>query len=110
MTYVIGAAAGIAFGALVAFLKNIFIWKKYGEFDASSGVDPAQASQIYIRSMVSFAVNVGTLLIVFLLREKLPFSFVACIIGTAASLAILNRIFARRQVKSDPDQVGDGKK
>lgn len=109
MTYVIGAVAGVAFGALVAFLKNIFIWKKYGEFDASKGEDPARASEIYARSMVSFAVNVATLLVVFLLRDKLPFSFVACIIGTAAALATLNRIFARRQVKSDPDQVGDGK-
>ena len=110
MTYVIGALVGAAFGALVAFLKNIFIWKKYGEFDPSDGGDPAKASDIYIRSMVSFAVNVATLLVVFLLRDKMPFSFVACIIGTAAALATLNRIFARRQIKSDPDQVGDGKK
>ncbi len=100
MTYVAGAAAGLAFGALIAFLKYVFIWRKYTEKDETSGDYSAQASQIYIRSMVSYAVNIGALVLVFILRDRLPFDGIACLIGTAVSLGVLNRVFALRQGKN----------
>ena len=61
MNIVIGAIAGLAAGCIIGWLKNSLIWMKYlkktdNENPAEAGVNGA-----YIRSMISFGVNVLTL-------------------------------------------------
>lgn len=99
MTYVIGAIAGLVFGSIVGALKNRFIWGSYlhrKSEDAASG----EAGALYSRMLVSNIVNLVTLLIVFFLRNLVPFDGIALLIGTAVALTIMNRVLSMGQKKS----------
>lgn len=99
MTYVIGAIAGLVFGGIVGALKNRFIWGSYlhrESEDAASG----EAGALYSRMLVSNIVNLVTLLIVFFLRNLVPFDGIALLIGTAVALTIMNRVLSMGQKKS----------
>ena len=96
LNYVIGAVCGLAIGCAIGVLKNIFIWRGYTkEKDDGSGY--ANASQIYARALISYTVNILALIIVFLIRNVLPFSWVACIIALATGMAIMNIVTAARR-------------
>lgn len=95
MTYVIGAAAGILFGALVGILKNIILWKKYVNKKPDEH-DPDNASAVYGRMMVSNIINVATLVICFLVRDVVPFNWIAMICGAAVSLSVINIVLSAR--------------
>ena len=90
MTYVFGALAGLLWGALTAFV-NSRISKKAIEKNTTQAVLVGNFS----RTLIDF-VALGA---VFLLRNVLPFSFEAMLIGTAASLGLLTVFFAYRLSK-----------
>ena len=100
MTYVIGAVAGIIFGGIVGSLKSLIIWKKYGEADPSGDGYQAGESSIYARAMISYFVNILTLLAAFLVRNIVPFDGIAFLIATALTLALMNHAWALRQKKT----------
>ena len=95
MDYVIWAIAGLAIGCLIGYLKNIFIWKGYVSKD--SGASDHEQAQVYSRAMISYLVNIAALVIVFVLRNYLPFSWIACIIALATGMALMNIITAARR-------------
>ena len=88
MEYVLGAIAGVAFGALMSALKYALVWKAFLKPDKDGNV---KDSKIYSVMIFSNAINVAALLIVFLLRDIMPFNFAATIVATALSLSITNR-------------------
>ncbi len=90
MTYVIGAVVGILWGAVVAFL-NSRISKK--------AIEKNTAQAILAGNLSRSAIDIVALGAVFLLRNVLPFSFEATLIGTAASLGMLTVFFAYRLSK-----------
>ncbi len=90
MTYVIGAVVGILWGAVVAFL-NSRISKK--------AIEKNTAQAVLVANFTRTAIDIVALGVVFLLRNKLPFSFEATLIGTAASLGMLTVFFAYRLSK-----------
>ena len=100
MTYVIGAAAGLIFGGIIGVLKNLFIWHKYEMTGTSGDGDPANASSIYARAMISYFVNIVTLLAAFLVRNIVPFDGIAFLIATALALALFNHVWALKQKSS----------
>ncbi|MBP3384425.1 MAG: hypothetical protein J6M22_03065 [Firmicutes bacterium] len=100
MTYIIGAVAGLVFGGIIGSLKSLFIWKKYGEEDASGYGYQAGGNSIYARAMISYFVNILTLLAVFLVRNIVPFDGIAFLIATALTLALMNHVWALRQKKA----------
>ena len=53
----------------------------------------------YIRSMISFGVNVLTLAAAFFLRDVVPFHGIAFLIGTAAGLSVMNKVLSVQQKK-----------
>lgn len=85
MKYVIGAVAGLLWGALIAWV-NSRINKKAIEKNS----EKALLSANFTRTLV----DIAALAAVFLLRKVLPFSFEAAICGTAASLGLLTVYFA----------------
>lgn len=89
MIYVIGAIIGILFGVLTGLLKNLFLWKKYVNKKPRAGVSDSAAS-VYGRLFISNGINVIAILICFLMRNIVPFSWIALICGTAVSLSIAN--------------------
>ena len=96
MTYVIGAIAGLIFGGVVGTLKNRFIWGEYLIKDDSFN----EAAGLYGRMLASNIVNVVTLVIVFFLRNIVPFDGIAFLIGTAVALTLMNKVLAAGQKKS----------
>ena len=100
MTYIIGAVAGIIFGGTVGSLKSLVIWKKYGVEDTSGYGYQTSGNSIYARAMISYFVNILTLLAAFLVRNIVPFDGIAFLIATALTLAVMNHIWALKQKKA----------
>ena len=101
MEYVTGAVAGGIFGCLVGYLKYMFIWNKYAAADdAGNGDYSGEAAKLYSRAFISYAVNIAALIIVFVLRNCFPFSWVACIIAVAVALSVMNRVMALKAKKA----------
>lgn len=96
MTYVIGAIAGLIFGGIVGFIKNRFIWGSYLRRDDS---DEGEAGALYSRMLASNMINLATLVAAFFLRNIVPFDGIAFLIGTAAALALMNRLLQAGQKK-----------
>ena len=91
MTYLIAAIVGLAYGLIVAILKYIFLWKKL--------VDPkyyeaVKENQLIARMVISFVTNVVALLLVFFLRNVIPFNFAVTAIATALGLSGGGKIFS----------------
>ena len=97
MTYVFGAIAGLIVGGLAGYLKNRFLWQKYMADSSSSDAEAGQVGGIYARSMISSAVNIVTLVLVFLVRDIVPFSETAFLIGTAAGLVAMNKVVFKQK-------------
>lgn len=85
MKYLIGAAAGLVWGALAALLNG---------FITSRAVARANDKLLLLSNFLRLLVDVAALGSVFLLRNVLPFSFEAALVGTAASLSLLMIVFA----------------
>ena len=99
MTYVIGAIAGLVLGGIVGALKNRYIWGSYlrrENDDAAAG----EAGALYSRMLISNLTNLATLLIVFFLRNIVPFDGIAFLIGAAVALTIMNRALSMGQKKN----------
>ena len=92
MKYVIGAVIGLLWGALIAWL-NSRINKKALEKNTTKAVLSANVTRT--------AIDLAALAAVFLLRNVLPFSFEATIVGTAASLGLLTVFFAFQLARPD---------
>ena len=85
MKYLIGALAGLVWGALAALLYG-YITKK--------ALDKASDKAMLLSNALRLVVDIAALGSVFLLRNVLPFSFEAALVGTAASMSILMIVFA----------------
>ena len=97
MTYVIGAVTGLVLGVLVGALKNRFIWGNYllkENFDGEAGA-------LYGRMLASNITNIVTLIIVFFLRNIVPFDGIAFLIGTAVALTLMNKVLSVGQKKKE---------
>lgn len=103
MEYVIGAIAGAIFGGAVGAGKYFFLWRKLlnPKYEPKTNFT---ATTIYIKMGASYIINILTLLIVFLLRDVMPFDFVAAIIATAIVLSISSRVFSINKVADNIDR------
>lgn len=99
LAYLIGAITGLALGAIVGLLKNIFIWQKYLQKNASSNCQETGVGGVYARAMISYFVNILTLVIAFFIRNVMPGDGIAFLIGTAIALTIMNKVLAIQQRK-----------
>ena len=97
MKYVIGAVAGLLWGALIAFL-NSRISKKALEKNGTRSIMIANLSRMLI--------DIAALAAVFLLRNAAPWSFEAAIVGTACSLGMLTVVFAFVLAKPEKTKTG----
>ena len=95
MKIVLGILAGIIWGTAAAFLDSRIM--KYT-------VQKNSTNSIMIGNMLRMLVDVAALGIVFLLRNVLPFHFVAALAATAVSLSIATIVFSfmlARPAKTD---------
>ena len=87
MKYVIGVLAGLAWGALIAWVNSL-ISRKALEKNSEKAMLTANLCRTLL--------DVAALGAVFLGRKALPFSFEAAVCGTAAALGLLTVYFAFR--------------
>lgn len=99
MEYVIGAAVGLIWGALVAWL-NSGISRRALRKNSTKAIMTANTFRMLI--------DLAALALVFLLRNVFPFSFEATIAGTAVSLGLLTVVFA--YLLSKPEKSEEAEK
>ena len=87
MNLVLGVLAGLLWGAAAAAL-NMRISKK--------ALAKGETNALLASNLGRSAVDIAALAVVFLLRNVLPFSYEAMLVGTAVSLSLLTILFAFR--------------
>ena len=83
----LGALAGLAWGALCGWINILIMNKALAKNDSNA---------IMAANMARMLVDLLALLAVFLLRKKLPFSGDAMLVTTAVALSVVTLIFAFR--------------
>lgn len=84
MNYLLGAVAGLLWGALAAFINSRI---------TKSALEKGTQNAVMLMNFSHMAVDLVALAIVFFLRRILPFSFDAAIIATAAAMSIGTIVF-----------------
>ena len=93
--YLIGGAIGAVFGFAVANISAVLTRR---------GMKKDSTNAVMAASMLRTLLDILALLIVYLLRNVLPFPFYGVIIGTALGLSVSNIILAGRlgkQIKKE---------
>ena len=85
MEYVIGVLAGLAWVAAAAFI-NLFITKK--------AIEKQDTKAALTANYLRLAIDLVALVLIFLCRKILPFSYEACLISAVLALSIGKLIFA----------------
>lgn len=106
--YIIGAIAGIGYGAFVGFCKYVLLWMKI----AKSKNPKVSANSISARVGLGMLINVVTLAATLLFRDSRMLDFSALAIGTAFSLSITARLFSIKNIIAEKELIDDvgGKK
>ena len=94
MEYVIGVLVGLAFGALAGYIKYLLLWRGLVKTE-----DDVDGTKLVSRMLISNLANVLILLIVFLVRNVMPFEFVSTILGTAIGLSVVIKISPERDIR-----------
>ena len=87
MNYLWGALAGLVWGALWGGLNILILKKSLGKNDSNI---------LMAGNLARMVVDLAALLLVFLLRKILPFSYEAMMIGTAVALSVTSLVYAFR--------------
>ena len=90
MHLVWGALAGLVWGALWGGLNILILKKSLGKNDSNL---------LMVANLGRMVIDMAALLLVFLLRKILPFSYEAMLVGTAVALSVTSLIFAFRYGK-----------
>ncbi len=90
LEYVLGAVVGIIYGGFVGFFKYFFLWRKL----VKKSENTVKIKTITIRMIISYATNVITLTIAYLVRNIIPFDFIAFMIATAFALVLAGKLFS----------------
>lgn len=90
MEYVLGALVGIIYGGLVGLFKYFFLWRKL----VKESDNTVKIQTVTIRMVISYVVNVITLTVAYLVRNIIPFDFVAFVIATAFALVLAGKLFS----------------
>ncbi len=90
MNFLWGALAGLAWGAVCGVLNILILKKSLGKNDSNL---------LMAANLGRMVVDLAALLLVFLLRKILPFSYEAMLVGTAVALSVASLIFAFRYGK-----------
>ena len=87
VSLITGALAGAAYGGLIGALKYTALWKRIlkGNKKISQGT-------MYQHMGLSYAINALTLLLVFLLRDTIPWDFAVVIVSAAIMLSLVGKL------------------
>lgn len=95
MIYVISAVVGAGYGFAAGLLKYVLLWRKV--IRPNENAEEVKTAGIFIRMGLSYVINVLILLVVFLLKDILPFDFTVAIIAAATGLVISGKVFSTKR-------------
>lgn len=95
-----GFIAGLAIGTLVAFLNSRITKKLLLDDSGLSGAGPTDTGKVMAVNVVRLLVSALTLLVIFLVRKSLPFSFEAVMLGAAAGLTFISYLFLWQMLRN----------
>ena len=100
MTYIIGALFGIIFGAIIAGIKYLSLWRK-----AFRNKDEFKTNKnaLMTRCLISYVINIITLLVIYLLRDVVSdyMNWIAFITATALSMSLLGKLYSVNKIGAD---------
>lgn len=85
--YIGGAIAGAAYGSLIGYIKYTALWKRILKSDRE-----ITTRTLYQHMGISYAINIAALLVVFLMRDLLPWEFTAVLIAAAVMLSLIGKL------------------
>ncbi|MBQ9016216.1 MAG: hypothetical protein IJ109_08910 [Firmicutes bacterium] len=94
-----GALAGAAYGSAVGYIKYAALWKRILKTNKKIA-----AGVLYQHMGISYAINVVTLLIVFLLRNQIPWDFMIVIIAAAVMLSLVGKLAPMSEIVSHVEE------
>lgn len=94
MTHLWGALMGLLIGGLAGAAKHLLLWRPV--LKGKRAFDMKSFGSIQLGSM---AINIATLLGIFALRHRLPFSPDATLIAAAVALSIMSRLSPLRDLQ-----------
>ena len=99
LTYVYGGLIGFVFGAVVALVKFVVVWRPLFK---NKNAGPVSATKVMTRNAIGSVFNIAALFTVFLLRVQLAefVSWQAVLIGTAVALLLSSRLYPLTKVLS----------
>lgn len=97
MSHLIGVVVGVVLGCGVGVIKNVFVWDGYLRKQKENRDSVKEQRSIMKRSIVSYFVCLGILLVIYLLRNVLPFDWIWCLVATGISISLMNIALALRQ-------------
>lgn len=89
--YIISIFAGAIYGIGIGFLKYITLWKKMLNAPEETKF---KSSAVTLRMIISYTVNIVTLLLVYFLRNVIPLDFTFVIIAAAIGLSLSGKIYS----------------
>ena len=98
-SYIAGALAGAAYGSLVGYIKYSVLWGKVIKRNKE-----ITTGGLYQRMGVSYAINVVSLLIVFLLRDTMPWNFMVVIIAAAVMLSLVGKLAPMSEIMNHVEE------
>ena len=98
-SYIAGALAGAAYGSLVGYIKYSVLWGKVIKRNKK-----ITTGGLYQRMGVSYAINVVSLLIVFLLRNTMPWNFMVVIIAAAVMLSLVGKLAPMSEIMNHVEE------
>lgn len=99
VSIITGALTGAAYGALVGAIKYTALWKRI----LKSNRKITQAT-LYQHMGISYAINVATLLLVFLLRNTFPWDITVVIVSTAIMLSLVGKLAPMSEIVSHVEE------
>lgn len=97
--YIASAVVGAAYGSVIGYIKYAVLWKKLikGNRKISTGV-------LYQHIGMSYAINIATLLFVFLMRNVVAWNFAAVIIVAAVMLSITGKLAPMSEIMNHVEE------
>jgi hypothetical protein len=98
-SYILGAITGAAFGSMVGYIKYATLWKRIIKDNKK-----ISTGALYQHLGVSYAINIATLLFVFLMRNIMPFDFVIVMIATAVMLSLIGKLAPMSEIMNHVEE------
>ncbi len=90
---VVSVIAGLIFGSVIAFINSRITKKLLIDNAEKIKAENYGTARVMLVNILRFLTSAAALLIVYLLRNILPFHFVAGIAGTAVGLTFISYLF-----------------